>query len=258
MAITNVELLQTLKSLAEGTLEPDAWRAWWKKNGSGVEALVGATSAARLQPKPKSLASEAAFNSQNEAMVVLKKSKVRVKRSMCYFECYVKESDAREADQAGLLKPRINLLKEKLPHLHACLFRNAKKIEKFEPGASEQEVVRVEKTLKAKLPKPIREFFKTTKHFAVEGLELDLEQVFVHPGDKNAPDGKRYVCLGNYFWKDDGDQILVDITAPTSDPKIHYYAHSAPSPKVQPLADSWKAFLEKLPKQYLNQMFYYS
>jgi hypothetical protein len=258
MAITKAELLQTLKALAEGTLEPDAWQAWWKKNGRGLEKLIGAAAAARLQPKADQSPSEAAFNSQNEAMVVLKNARVRVKRSMCYLERYIKEDNAREADKAGQLKPRINLLKQQFPNFHACLFRNSKKIETFERGASETEIAQMEKTLQTKLPKPIREFFKTTKHFGVEGLKLDLDQIFVHPGDKSAAGGKRYLCLGNYFWKDDGDQILVDVTAPAADPKILYYAHSAPSPRVQPLADSWNAFLEKLPKQYLNQMFFYS
>ena len=263
--MNRTELLDTLKSLVEARLDADDWLKWWKKNGTAVEKLIGAPATGRLKPNYPDSAAGAAHNSQTEALRILQEAGIPVKRSPRYHEefvkfmdQYIKDSDAREKEKANPLKPRINLLKVKFPSLHACLFRNSKKVETFEPGASEKDIARTEKALKVKLPKSVREFFKLTKHFGVEGLELDLDLVFEHPGDKSAPDGKRHLCLGNYFWKDDGDQILVDISAPAADPKILYYAHSAPSPKIQPLAKNWKEFLEKLPKQYLNQMFYYS
>ena len=259
------DLLETLRSLVEGKLEATEWVQWWPKNGKAAEKLLGSGSAERLRPNYKDSDAGAAHNSQQEAMAILKKAGIKAKRStryhaefLVFLKNYMKTENAREMEKGEQLKPRINLLKPKYPTLYACLYRNNKKIETFEPGASEADIAKIEKTLKAQLPKAIREFFKITKQFRVEGMELDLDLLFEHPGDKSAPDGKRYICLGNYFRDDDGDQILIEVSKPSADAKILYYAHSAKSPKVQPLADSWKEFLEKLPKQYLNQMFYYS
>jgi hypothetical protein len=258
MAKTKAELLQTLKDLVEGKIDEEAWMAWWKPNAAAVKTAFGEKLAEKLKPKSEQLPAEAAFNSQNQAMTILNEAHIPAKRSMCYFERYVKSSDALEASKGKEFKSRINLLKAKYPKLTACLSRNAKKIETFAAGASEKEVAAAEKTLKAKLPRSMRDFFKVTKHFGAEGLEIDLDQLFIHPGDRNAADGKRYLCVGDYFWKADGDQVLVDVSAPAVDPKIFYYAHSEPGAKILPLAENWKEFLENLPKQYLNQTFYYS
>jgi hypothetical protein len=260
--MNNAQLIETLRALVEGKLEPDAWLAWWKKNGKAVEKLIGAASAERLKPNYPDSAAGAAHNSQTEAMALLEKARVPAKRSTRYheefvvfMEGYMKAEAKREKEQADAFKPRVELLRARWPLLHRCLARNLKKIETFEDGATEVEIAKSEKPWKTRLPVSLRGFFKLTKRFAVEGLDLDLGLAFEHPGDKTAADGRRYLCVGNYFWQADGDQVLIDISGSSKDPEVFYYAHEGPAPRVQPLAKNWTAFLEGLPKQYLNNLF---
>ena len=263
-AMNQKEFFKVLKSFVEGKLAAADWIDWWNKNRKAVAKLVDANTAKCLAPRHPDSPSASAYDSHLQAVKILKAAGVPARASNRYFKefrlnikDFIRQEDARDQQRGDQLKTRIEPLKAVAPNLHACLHRNSKKLETFEPGASEKDIARLEKALKVRLPKPIRDFFRITKHFSVEGFELDLDQLFMHPGDGDASDGNRYLCLGNYFWKADGDQILVEISAPAADPKILYYAHSAPTAKIRPLAASWKEFLEKLPKQYLNRTFYY-
>jgi hypothetical protein len=255
--MTRDELFNMFKSLVEGKPEPSEWIEWWTKNKTAAEKIIGAKQAAQFDLRPHS-PFEGTHNCQNVAETILQEVGISAKRSMRYVEIYMKESEAAEKEKGKLLKPRIDLLKDQYPTLHKCLYRNAKKIETFEPGATEAEISGVEKTLKLRLPAAIRDFFKLTKQWEVEGFQWDLSLLFEHPGDKSAPDGKRYLCLANYFMEADGDQILIDVTKPSDDPQILYYGHSANGAKIRVLAKNWKEFAERLPKQYLNQMFFNS
>jgi hypothetical protein len=263
MALTRARFLETLRALVAGELAPDDWLAWWQQNGQAARKFLDGPSARRLKPNCPASAAGAAHHSQAEAMIILKMANVPARRSVRYHKKFAKftqshppAATAQQQAREGALKPRIDLLKQRFPSLHDCLIRNADKVAAFAPGASDADLAGVEKALRIKLPPSIGEFFKITRHLAVEGLELDLGRLHVHPGGHG--EGKRYVCLGDFYWKDDGEQILVEVSAAAAEPKILYYAEGAQPPRVRALAGSWKEFLEQLPGQYLDQMFYYS
>lgn len=250
-------LVGTFKELAEGRLDPEAWLAWWGAHVGEVEAACSRGAFLRVKPTHlDSAPSRSALISQQGVCTLLDSLGVAYVRSDRYqqqwdadFERFVADQKAKKKALAEKFKPSIAALGAHFPAFARMLTKRAEAIDRFEEPATAQEIDAVEAAIGVPLPAALRQFFGCTKALELEGFSLGLTQVFSHPAPiKTGSDSAAAICIAEYWLESDGDQVLIKHEPQSAtDPAVYYYAHSQAG-ATKKLADSFTAWLEKLPR----------
>jgi hypothetical protein len=252
-----IKFAATLKELAEGRMDAESWLAWWTDHAGEVEATCPRGWFLKLKPRQvDSGANRAAFISQCGAFSILEALNVPFTPSDRYQRAWTenfrkfcidkKQQQSRLAEQ---FEPRISVLAANYPKLATFLKKRVESIDCLGEPATESETSNVERSLGVSLPRAFRRFLGCTRALTLDGIAIGLEQVFRHPaliGDQ-AP-GTENLCIADYALEADGDQVLFDLRSALDDPPVYYYAHAAARKLARPLAPSFTAWLESLPK----------
>lgn len=197
--------------------------------------------------------SRCALVSQQEAIALLSSWGVEHTTSDRYEQAWQADfakfqADEKQANKAlqRKFKPPLDRLKEAFPKLARFLKRHLDQIETLADAATPEEIVQLETALGVPLPESYRTFLACTAELVYGGgLQIGLPHTFMHPSDDTLP-SSGMLCLGDFWWEGDGDQILVGKVEPGSEPPLLYYNHATPA--ISQLAKSFAAWTESLPR----------
>jgi hypothetical protein len=249
------------QALAEARMEPEDWLDWWERHGQEVKA--SAPPGLFLRLKPRSVIdngpSFAAHYSQNAACQVLDLLGVAYNRSDRYhrdwqqaFEQVRREEAAATVAKATEFVPVINALAGHFPRFARFLKANLDEVDQCKPGLDDAALARLEQDLGLRLPGAYRTFLRCAREVVVgDTLQITSAHPFVHDSARVALPTQGMLCIGEYWLDADGDQVLFDLRkefAPDTadDPPVLYYDHGRPA--VRPIANSFTAWIEALPR----------
>jgi hypothetical protein len=242
----------TLKDLAEGRMDPDAWIGWWDENAAEVEAVCPRGCFLKLKPRrPGPLgANEVALGSQGGACSILEALKLPFVRSDRYqiawnedFQRFCAAEKERKRLRIKELEPRLKSLEGLFPKFARFLRRRAGDVDQIDEPATDSEISAIENALGVPLPQTFKQLLNVTRELHMNALSLGVEQVFRHPAEVGGPTGS--ICIADYWLEADGDQVLVEYRPdPLPDPPVFYYAHEQGS--ARPLASRLTEWIESL------------
>lgn len=150
--------------------------------------------------------------------------------------------------------------------------RFADRVQQFElenvrPGASPEEVARLEAELKVPLPNSYKQVLCATRGFWLMGgaVQFGEEHLFFHefpsleslsPPQLRAvkqkggiwpPPSDGMLCFAEFWLEADGDQVLFDVSRGLVDGEypVMYYSHEDRPPSVRKLSDTFVDFMEE-------------
>jgi hypothetical protein len=249
-----------LKDLAEGRVEPEDWLAWWETNSADVEAACPRGWFLRLKVSANKSGFgiyDTVWGSQEGAIYILEALKVPFQRSDRYknareqeVQRFLAASKARKQERAKRFSPRLAAFGTVFPKFARFLKKVADDIDDIDEPASALEIEAAEKAIGIRLPEKYKEFLGCTKRLSLDGVSIGLDQVFNHPALIDSQSGPvPAICIAEYWLESDGDQVLVECSvSPSQDPPVYYYGHGAGKNLARPLAPSFSAWIESLPK----------
>ena len=140
-------------------------------------------------------------------------------------------------------------------------------LEEVLPGATEDEIRKLEADLGLVLPDSYKDLLRCARGFWLfEGaIQLSTIHPFYHDfpplsalnktqldsvkrmGGVWPPPTKGMLCFAEYCVEDEGDQVLWDVTKPANgEYHIYYYAHSAEPPSIRKIADKFEEFISTM------------
>ncbi|NGZ77160.1 SMI1/KNR4 family protein [Saccharibacillus alkalitolerans] len=239
----NQQFESTLVRLAQGELSPEEWREWWDRHRDWLEGHLSRGVFLKLKPIRHDFRWAPLLASQRGAAEYLTARGVPFTESDEYRQQHEREFAAFRLAQQERNKALLEQLRGKVPELFRVYPKFAASLrhvytesDVLDAGAPLPEIERMEELLDMRLPGDVREHFAVAENISIEGIRLELGML--RDLDIN---GKRYLCLGE-FWKEaDGDLLLLkpeaaDICA------VYYYAHERN--KVSKLCSGMKALME--------------
>jgi hypothetical protein len=143
--------------------------------------------------------------------------------------------------------------------------RGGAQIEHILPGASDVEIIEIERRVGVPLPDSYKRLLRCARGFWLLGgsIQFDTQHPFFHafePLDKLTPKQRQIVsskgggwpppshgmlCFAEFFMEADGDQVLWDVSGGMrgGEYPIYYYAHEARPPSVRKLSDTFQSWL---------------
>ncbi|MEE1811980.1 SMI1/KNR4 family protein [Streptomyces sp. BE133] len=250
-----------LRALAEGRTAPEDWLAWWERHRMDIEALCSPGVFLRLKPRGGAGhgADMAALTSQEGACRVLDELGVAHDRSDRYrlaweqtLDRLREEQAAEAARKAENLGPVITGLSARFPRFAGFLAAGPDEIEHCRPGLDEAAMARLEDSLGLRLPAAYRDFLRCAREVTVgDTLQMTSIHPFVQDSVSVALPSQGMLCIAEYWWEADGDQVLFDVREDASDdPPVLYYAPA--KRRVRVIADCFTAWVEALPRTLAN------
>jgi hypothetical protein len=243
-----------LLELAAARVELPEFLAWWEANQPALEAALKPGWYARLKPRQDETESVARRlgAAQHGAIYILDALQVPHEYNDCHdVQCRLEIEQLRAASLARTKelnrqrKPIFDALKVEFPKFTRWLKRQLEEADgELKPGASEAKIAAQEQVLGIALPGVYRRFMAASSEVNLDGFRLSLASAFFHP----AAPSEGLLCIADYFWQADGDQVLIDPAhCGQDDPPVFYYDHE--TPEVRPLAKSFTAWVEGIPRQ---------
>lgn len=243
-----------LKDLAEGRLAPQEWLAWWDAHSAELKSVVPPGWHLRLKPPGEShtlnrrLAASAAgasFVLGQLGIAHMATDKYQRAAEVEFQEFCAARERLREQRKAAF-RPAIAAIHIPYPKFARLLTRRSDLITELLPGATDDELVAMERSLGLNLPASLKTLLHASRHIQLEAFALGTFYIFTHELRSGAPspsDGM--LNFGDCWLEADGDQMLFDPRdLPADDPPVYYYAHEVP--EVRPLRKSFSAWLESL------------
>ncbi|MBL9082334.1 MAG: hypothetical protein JNK76_11040 [Planctomycetales bacterium] len=248
-----------LRDLAEGSLDPGDWLAWWDANAAAIEAVTSPGLFLAIKPRgvESNGANAAALGSQKGACKALDQLNISYERSNRYqlgwqqdFQQFLKAKELKTAARLAEYEPRIAELKSQFPRFAKFLMANVTRIVEMGAPAREDELAHIEAELGRSLPVAYAKFLRCARTLVVDDvLQFTSTHPFIHHSTGSGLSTERMLCIADFWLDADGDQAMIDVGADvTEDPPVLYYAHEAPGLKLRTIATHFTEWVEALPR----------